>query len=197
MTREIFLLRHGQTVWNRAGIIQGRKDSPLTLKGARQAEAMGVRLAEQLAGRGEYTVFASPLGRTRQSAAIVCDVIGYPDDQITFDDRLMETSFGRWENRSHSDVETNDSETSSQRNADRWNIRAPGGENYSDVGGRVLSFVGDLPSEGTIVVVAHGGMGRIWRGMHMGVAKTEIHTLPEPQDGFFRLAEGVCEYIES
>lgn len=41
----IYLLRHGETIWNRARRLQGQRDTPLTLTGARQAAAMGRTLA--------------------------------------------------------------------------------------------------------------------------------------------------------
>ena len=44
--RSIYLLRHGETVWNRAKRLQGHKDTPLTLKGVQQARAMGDKLCQ-------------------------------------------------------------------------------------------------------------------------------------------------------
>ncbi len=46
MKNTIFLIRHGQTTWNRAGRLQGQADSPLTLLGTQQVEAIGKKLKE-------------------------------------------------------------------------------------------------------------------------------------------------------
>ena len=44
MKNTVYLIRHGQTTWNRAGRLQGQADSPLTLLGTQQAEAIGETL---------------------------------------------------------------------------------------------------------------------------------------------------------
>ena len=49
-TGPLYLLRHGETIWNRAKRLQGHKDTPLTLRGVQQAEAMGKALAQELNG---------------------------------------------------------------------------------------------------------------------------------------------------
>ncbi|MBL8705407.1 MAG: histidine phosphatase family protein, partial [Rhodospirillales bacterium] len=65
----IYLLRHGETLWNAEGRIQGQRDSVLSPRGERQASAMGRRLAGLLNGRADVALVSSPLGRTRQTAA--------------------------------------------------------------------------------------------------------------------------------
>src|SRR4051812_14099959 len=72
----IYLLRHGQTQWNVEQRIQGHKDSALTLLGERQALAMGAAVAALLGNPQGVAVVASPLGRTRQTAALVCQALG-------------------------------------------------------------------------------------------------------------------------
>ena len=70
---EIFLVRHGETVWNRSGHYQGQLDAPLTENGQKQARAIG-RLARQIFNeRGVMPFYCSPLGRCRQTAALICD----------------------------------------------------------------------------------------------------------------------------
>ena len=65
MSAEIYLLRHGETLWNVEGRFQGRLDSPLTARGVQQAERCGRKLAATL-GQVDAVV-ASPLGRVRQT----------------------------------------------------------------------------------------------------------------------------------
>ncbi|MBS0410216.1 MAG: histidine phosphatase family protein, partial [Proteobacteria bacterium] len=65
----IYLIRHGQTEFNRERRYQGRCDSPLTEVGRRQAHAVGVRLSEL--GVTDFRLVSSPLGRTLETAAIV------------------------------------------------------------------------------------------------------------------------------
>ncbi|WP_411195835.1 phosphoglycerate mutase family protein, partial [Rhizobium sp.] len=49
-TPMIYLLRHGETIWNTLGRFQGQKDSPLTERGIEQAEQMARLLRKEIAG---------------------------------------------------------------------------------------------------------------------------------------------------
>jgi len=66
----IYLLRHGETVWNTLGRFQGQKDSPLTQRGILQADQVAGRLAQEI---GECSIpfefHVSPLGRALETAA--------------------------------------------------------------------------------------------------------------------------------
>lgn len=97
MSRLIYLLRHGQTRFNAEQRLQGRCNSDLTDKGEAQAIAMGRRLADELVDPARWTVYASPLGRARQTALLVCEQLGLAADRIVWDDRLMELGMGEWE----------------------------------------------------------------------------------------------------
>ena len=71
MTRypALYILRHGQTVWNASGRMQGRADSPLTALGVSQAGEQGEILANE--GLEGFSAWCSPLGRAQQTAQIV------------------------------------------------------------------------------------------------------------------------------
>ena len=82
----LFLVRHGETTWNRDGTIQGWADSSLTARGRRQARAVG----ERLAADGVDRLVVSDLQRTRETAAALgeagvdvaptlLDSLGHPD----------------------------------------------------------------------------------------------------------------------
>jgi len=65
----IYLLRHGETVWNTLGRFQGQKDSPLTEHGIGQADLVSSLLYHELDGDcGSFDFQVSPLGRTRETA---------------------------------------------------------------------------------------------------------------------------------
>ena len=89
MKNTIFLIRHGQTTWNRAGRLQGQADSPLTLLGTQQVEAIGKKLKEIIETK-KYCFWSSPLGRTKQTTSIICDQINFNYDDVVFDERLVE-----------------------------------------------------------------------------------------------------------
>lgn len=67
-TRDLVLVRHGQSTWNQAARIQGSSNvSRLTLKGATQAEAA----RDRLAGDHFDVLYSSPLQRSAQTAEII------------------------------------------------------------------------------------------------------------------------------
>ena len=70
----IYYVRHGETVWNRLQRLQGREDSPLTLWGTQLSSDYGSHLLRELDGERDVEIVASPMGRTRQTAAIIADV---------------------------------------------------------------------------------------------------------------------------
>ncbi|MGC2079716.1 MAG: phosphoglycerate mutase family protein [Xanthobacteraceae bacterium] len=63
----IYLLRHGETIWNTVGRFQGRKDSPLTQRGIEQANQMGMLLSREIDGReAQFKSYVSPLGAPKR-----------------------------------------------------------------------------------------------------------------------------------
>lgn len=189
----LYLLRHGETIWNRAKRLQGQRDTPLTLNGARQAEAMGKALAKELNGVAPAAFFASPLGRTKQTAAIVADMIEHDPETIIHDDRLMEVTFGIWDGLNIEELRADHNEAWQSRLEDRWRFVPPSGESYQMVGKRVGDFIDNLPSANPIVVVAHGAHNRVFRGLWRGLEPEVFLGLDEPQDGFYRLDPGGTE----
>lgn len=61
---QVYLVRHGETLWNAARRIQGQSDSPLTEIGIRQAHLVAQRVRNQ----GITHIISSDLGRTQQTA---------------------------------------------------------------------------------------------------------------------------------
>lgn len=195
----IYLARHGETVWNRAGRLQGCLDSPLTLKGVHQAESIGRALREELGGRPIARFISSPLGRARQTAAIIADALGHDAHAIETDDRLREASFGDWGGLLMDDVVRDHAPGWEARQQDRWTVPPPGGESYRDVARRLQDFIDDhagRPVEGdATVVVAHGLANRVFRGLFRGTAPEAFMDYDEPQDGFFELVNGRERFI--
>lgn len=89
---DLYLLRHGETDYNRRKALQGQLDQPLNETGRQQAR----EAARQLAGIRFDQVYVSPLGRTRETAALAT---GLPPEQLTLEPAIIEISFGPWEGR--------------------------------------------------------------------------------------------------
>ncbi len=136
------LLRHGRTVSNAGGLLQGRVDNALDDVGHRQAEAAAAAL-----GRVDL-VIASPLLRAQETAAHL------DAGEITTDPSWIELDYGDWDSRPLSDVPA---ETWARWRTD-LDLRPPNGETLNELGSRVRAALeslrsADLPDH--VVVVSH------------------------------------------
>ena len=139
----LILVRHGQTLTNAEGRLQGRSDPPLTELGRTQASALASVV------HGATRVVCSPLRRARETAAALG--LGLP---VEVDDRWIEISYGELEGRRMSDVPD---ETWRDWRADASWV-PPGGESLVAVGERVRAACRDLLDEAVhddVVVVSH------------------------------------------
>lgn len=83
----LYILRHGETEWNRKGLMQGHKNSPLTENGKNQARA----LAEAMSEKGIKRIYSSDLGRAMETTEIINSRLKLPVKQ---DLRLREQNLG-------------------------------------------------------------------------------------------------------
>lgn len=197
MSATIYLLRHGETTWNRAGRLQGQLDAPLTRLGLAQVDAAGRTLASLLNGTG-FRLVASPLGRTRQSATIVAEHLGVDYDAIEWDERLKEITLGDWDGyHGWGALDRDFPHEAERRNADPWNYRYPNGESSQDVQDRVRPFLAECHAAGGVhVVVAHGVVNKVMRGLYLGLTREQTFALDRPQDAFHRLESGTEARID-
>lgn len=191
----IYLLRHGETEWNCEGRLQGHGDSQLTERGRAQARAMGRTLRLLVTDIEAFTLIASPLGRTMQTAALIAEAIGRDPVAIVQEPRLREHGFGAWEGEIYAEVAEKFPAQWRAREADKWNYRVPGGESGALLAERVGAWLGEQDEAARLIVVSHGFAGRVLRGLYAGAKPAEIFAMSEPQDGFFRLSQGVITPI--
>src|ERR1700684_3931098 len=94
----IWLVRHGESTWNVAGLAQGHNDlAELTDRGLTQASDA----AWQFRDRPIRAIYASDLRRARQTAAAFAAVVGLP---VHFDARLRERCLGVLEGTAHTSI---------------------------------------------------------------------------------------------
>lgn len=178
---DIYLVRHGETEWNAASRFQGKLDSVLTGTGIIQAESIANRLAALQINADSFV--ASPLGRTRQTASIIAKCVDLPT--IEFDERLTEVSLGSWDGLTHIDIDAQWPGLLDGSTPYDWYFKAPDGESYDKAVQRAVSWL--ETTHGVVVAVAHGLIGRIIRGVYLGLSKAEALCLPVPQDVIWRL----------
>jgi broad specificity phosphatase PhoE len=192
----IYLVRHGETEWNRARRYQGWSDSPLTELGRAQAEAIG-QLLRTLPEARSAALVASPLGRARRTAEIIRECLGRTEP-LRFDDRLRELSFGSWDGFTRAGVTAMLPGAFDDERRDEWYFATPDGETYEVFAGRIGAWLAEAEAAGPpMIVVTHGVVTRILRGLYAGLSRAEAMRLPVPQDRLFRLADGVIDEISA
>lgn len=177
---KIYLVRHGETDWNQAGLLQGQTDIALNAQGLEQAHDA----AERLKKVPFEIAFCSPLIRAKRTAEII---IGDRKITLTTDERLRELNFGPGK-RGYPDHQGCCQPAFYQPGS---YIPPVGAESFAQLYQRSGEFVKQvlLPLEGTyktVLVVAHGGVNRsilnpvlnipvddFWR-VHMGNCATAI-----------------------
>lgn len=189
----ILLVRHGETEWNRERRYQGRFDSPLTERGAAQARAIGRELA-RLPGAASVPLVASPLGRARRFAEIICEELGSTGGP-RLDDRLRELSLGSWDGLTYREVEARAPGIFEGDGRHEWCFHSPDGETYEGFAGRLADWLRDAAEVPLLIVVAHGVVSRVLRGLYAGLPRAAALSLPVPQDKIFRLSGGAIEEL--
>ena len=186
----IYLLRHGQTNYNHEGRMQGQLESQLTDLGMAQAQAMADLLKAEITDTAGWRLLASPLKRTRQSAAIVGATLGL---EVEIEPALIEVGCGAWEDRLYADLAKEYPDAFAGRD---WFFQAPEGERFEDVDGRVRPWLAaQAPEPRKLIAVAHGVSGSLLRGAYLGLSREETLAQDMPQDAIFRLAEGAVQRL--
>jgi len=165
----LLLVRHGETDWNRDGRWQGHSDTQLNDAGREQA----CRVAGELGNVD--VIYSSDLARARETADIIAAQLG--DLEVKVDRRLRERSFGAWEGRTASEIESEFAEQHARWRAGNG-AGADDAEPFDTFGDRVRHFLEDLlakhPGE-TVLVVAHGGSIRVIHALAGGLDYVRDH----------------------
>ena len=197
LTAPLYVLRHGETVWNLDRRMQGTKNSDLTDRGRAQAMAMGRALKAELAREDRPTIFLrSPLGRTLETSLIVGQELGIAPSRWRDDPRLAELCYGDWEGSSWKEIEVHTPNAMADWRADPESFCPPGGETHYELRQRSAEALADIVAAGTrTVIVGHGVSGAVLRGINLGLDARAMFVLEKPQDAFFRLSPGAEERI--
>lgn len=158
ISQRLFLVRHGETDWNREGRLQGGQDIPLNGLGREQAAEAAGRLRELVNGYDGLDFIASPMQRARETMEILRFQLGLPPKDYRVDERLKELTFGEWEGFTWREVRKAERELALMRERDKWSFVPPGGESYKMLAERVRPVLEGLTRE--TVLVSHGGVAR-------------------------------------
>jgi broad specificity phosphatase PhoE len=151
---QLFVARHGETDWNRAGRYQGQLESTLTDLGRRQAGA----LAQALAQHGIERVVASPLSRCVETAQPLARALRL---ELETDERLLEIDHGNWSGRLRAEIERDDPNRIRAWRENPQSVQFEGGETLRDVFTRWREFAASLAGGGNVAVVTHDVLVRL------------------------------------
>ena len=194
-TRSLWLVRHGESTWNTAGLAQGWVDeAELTERGQRQATAAATQFGE----RTVAAIYASDLRRAQQTAAAFASVLGLP---VQPDARLRERSLGVLEGTAHSAIDATVTGVADGLVIDP-DARPSRGESVRDLYQRAATFCDELaaslqPAAGTVpggpggdvVVIAHGGTVRVLDAYIHGVPVEQMTWRPVGNAATVRIPE--------
>jgi broad specificity phosphatase PhoE len=179
----LWFVRHGESTWNAAGLVQGQADgSVLTAKGRREA----ARAAEQLRTIGAGSIATSDLERAHETAAIIGHALRLP---LRYERALRERNFGTAQGRPLSELDTAVSGIEGERVVDA-DVRPPEGESLREMYRRVAAFMDDaaaVASEGAVVVVTHGGVIRMAQAYAEGIGVEAMAWGPVPNASVWSL----------
>jgi broad specificity phosphatase PhoE len=203
----LWLVRHGESTWNTAGLAQGHNDeAELTERGLRQA----AEAAAQFGYRPVRAIYASDLRRARQTAAAFAAVLGLP---VYADARLRERSLGVLEGSAHKTIGPSATGLADGLVIDP-DIRPPAGESVRDLYQRAAAFCDDLAAglrdgsgtlpglaagatdsagpaatSGDVLVIAHGGTVRVLDAYASGVTVDQMTWRPVDNATIVRIPE--------
>jgi probable phosphoglycerate mutase len=144
---DVYLVRHGETVWSITGQHTGRTDLALTTHGEEQARG----LVGRLRGLSFDRVFCSPLRRALQT----CELAGFAG-RATLDSELLEWDYGEYEGLTLAQI---------HRRRPGWEIfrdGCPGGESVAQISARVDRVVSRLRAlQGPALVFSSGHVLRV------------------------------------
>ncbi len=189
----IYFIRHGETDWNKQGLIQGSIDTELNAHGIEQAKEVARALAEKTGEFDRFDFVVSQQLRARQTMNYIATALKLDEGEIKIEPRVRELGFGIWENRpfwelKDSPIYPADAET-------RYGWRPEGGESYADGVARVEDWLTtvDRPT----LVVAHGAVGRCLMGHVAGLSPAQIVSLKTPQGCYCRLQQGQIDWFDA
>lgn len=160
----VFLVRHGATVLSAEDRFAGATDVALSDVGRAQAEA----LSRRLAGADLAAVYASPLGRTMETARLLAAPRGL---EVVPEAGFLEINHGVWEGLTRHEAEERYAAMYARWERDPYNFCPEGGETGLAVTARampaLLEVVGRHPG-GMICIVSHKATIRLLLGAMLG-----------------------------
>lgn len=196
----LYIMRHGETDWNKQGKLQGSVDIPLNDFGIELAEK--TRDGFQREGITFDKIFSSPYIRARKTAEIIAGESGIP---IDVQPDIREMGFDPHEGAYVRELRTNPAYARLSKCFDDPVHYEPegDGESYEEVFARIERFLTEqiLPLEGqyeNVLVVCHGGVLRAFISIIKSMPLKDFWTISQPNCSvnLARVRDGCIEMVE-
>jgi broad specificity phosphatase PhoE len=171
---KIYLIRHGETEWNKEGRSQGcSNDIPLSEVGIKQADA----IADRLKHENIDLFFSSSLRRAYQTAKAIAF---YHNNEVITHKEFMEISFGAWEGLKFDEIK--------EKYIDVYKIwrdtphiaKVPGAESILEIRERSMTKLMEIlnaEKDKNILVVSHGITIKVLIASIMGIDLANLHKI--------------------
>lgn len=157
---KIYIARHGQDQDNQQGILNGRRDTPLTELGIMQARELALEIQRQ--GLHIQKIYSSPLQRAHATAIMVAQTLGLDDPEKS--GLLLERDFGIMTGTPVKDIEATCSPGILKANPIVYFLSPEGAETFPELFQRaqeVLAWLRQSEQPEEILLVTHGDIGKM------------------------------------
>ena len=161
------LIRHGESLSNREGRVQGQADVELSYTGRQQAAAVAAWCKSQSFQNQSCELWSSPLCRAQETAEVIGTAIGLP---VQLEDKLVELNAGVFQGHLWDDLADRFPEDVARWRSGDVDFQIPGGESrrqLAERGRHALEFLSVLPVH-SMIIVAHGGVLTAALGLLVG-----------------------------
>ncbi|MFH1097905.1 MAG: histidine phosphatase family protein [Candidatus Desantisbacteria bacterium] len=157
---QLILIRHGESIWNEEGKVQGTSNPILSKRGVQQAEMLSTKFNN---GYKVNAVYSSPLSRAHSTAKIITRTHDMP---INICHDLREIELGEWEGKHFSQLQKEYPEMIKLWYSEPLQVSVPGGETVLEFRDRVVAAMNEIvkrhEQDEKVMVVAHGGVISIY-----------------------------------
>lgn len=156
----IYLIRHGQTLWNMEEVFRGQSDIPLNDFGRRQAEALAEELQEKKLKNPVF--FSSPLKRARETAEIAGSFL--PGISVSDVEPLIDINFGEWQGQAREEIEKLYPELYRMWQENPAGVVFPRGEDLQEVAtraGKAFMSIVREHLENDVIIVTHRVINKV------------------------------------
>ena len=189
----VYLIRHGQTAWNKEEIFRGRADVPLDETGLKEAELAGGYLREKEID----AIYSSPLSRARQTAEKIAQLQNLKVQPL---EGIIDMSFGNWEGHPLEEVRQSDGERFRQWREEPHLLKIPGGETLEEVRVRSMAALEQIirrHSGKTVVLVSHRVVNKVIVCGILGISNSHFWQISQDTTAINLILERNGKYVLS